>query len=156
MKIGLDLRMLGGGSGIDRYITELSHEILSAEGRSDSGGKPQNEYVLFFREESQTVDYKNYGQKIVVTSIRHYSMAEQLKFPRILNKEHLDLMHFPHFNAPIFYHRPFVVTIHDLTHTLIPGKKKSHFLHRLAYHGVINNAIKNSKTIIAVSQSTKN
>jgi glycosyltransferase involved in cell wall biosynthesis len=57
--------------------------------------------------------------------------------------------------VPIYYRKPFVVTIHDLTHTLFPGRKKSHFFHRLAYHLVFANAIRNAQKIIAVSQSTK-
>ena len=157
MKIGLDLRMAGGGSGIARYISDLSHEILSqdsAKGGSASGGK-KNQYVLFFRDTEQSEDYKQFGQKIVITGIRHYSLAEQLRLPEILKKENLDLVHFPHFNVPIFYRQPFVVTIHDLTHTLFPGKKPSHFFHRLAYYMVFNAAITNSKKIIAVSESTK-
>src|SRR6186997_2672224 len=110
MKIGLDLRMLGGGSGIDRYITELTHELLKMD--------KINQYVLFFRGADQADDYKQYNQKIVIADIPHYSFGEQLTFPKILNQENLDLIHFPHFNVPIFYKRPFVVTIHDLTHTL--------------------------------------
>ncbi len=139
--------MLGGGSGIDRYISELSHEILKLDTR--------NKYVLFFKDADKSADYNKYNHKIVIADIPHYSFAEQLKFPGILKKEKLDFVHFPHFNVPIFYRQPFVVTIHDLTHTLFPGKKKSHFFHRLAYNLVFANAIRNSKKIIAVSQSTK-
>jgi hypothetical protein len=147
MRIGIDLRMVGGGSGIDRYISELSHEILTLD--------KKNEYVLFFRGADKSADYKKYGHKIVIANIPHYSFAEQIKLPFILRKEKLDLIHFPHFNVPILYRRPFVVTIHDLTHTLFPGKKKSHFFHRLAYNLVFNSAIKRARKIIAVSQSTK-
>jgi len=150
MKIGLDLRMLGGGSGIDRYASSLAHEILSANGRIG-----RHEYVLFLRNQHLAQNFRQYDAKIVIANIAHYSVAEQLKLPGILRAEKLDLMHFPHFNAPIFYKRPFVVTIHDLTHTLFPGRKKSHFFHRLAYYAVFANAIRNSKQIIAVSQSTK-
>lgn len=147
MRIGLDLRMLGGGSGISRYISELSHEILKQDKR--------NQYVLFFREADKSVRYRQYGHKIVIADIPHYSFAEQLRFPGLLKKEQLDLVHFPHFNVPIFYRRPFVVTIHDLTHTLMPGRKKSRWYKRLAYGFVIWNAVKSSKKIIAISQSTK-
>ncbi|HTL39320.1 MAG TPA: glycosyltransferase family 1 protein [Methylomirabilota bacterium] len=147
MRIGIDLRMLGGGSGIDRYITELTQEILNKD--------KQNEYVLFFRTKEMSASYEKYNQKIVIADIAHYSLAEQLQFPGILKKQNLDLMHFPHFNVPLFYAQPFVVTIHDLTHTLFPGKKKSRFFHRLAYRAVFSNAIKRARKIIAVSESTK-
>ncbi|MBI3952471.1 MAG: glycosyltransferase family 4 protein [Candidatus Doudnabacteria bacterium] len=148
MRIGLDLRMLGGGSGISRYIFELSQKILEMD--------KKNEYVLFFRRADESADYKKFNRKIVITGIPHYSVAEQLRLPRVLNKENLDLVHFPHFNVPIFYRKPFIVTIHDLTHSKFPGRKKSHFFHRLAYNFVLSNAIKSAKKIIAVSNGTKN
>lgn len=147
MRIGLDLRMIGGGSGIDTYISELSHEILRQDKR--------NQYVLFFRSDSLAEAYKHHGHEIVIADIPHYSLAEQLELPAVLRRANLDLVHFPHFNVPLLYRRPFVVTIHDLTHTLIPGKKKSHFLHRLAYRLVFANAVRSAKKIIAVSLSTK-
>lgn len=147
MRIGLDLRMISGGSGIGRYISELSHQVLAQD--------KTNQYVLFFCNSDDSKRFEQYGQKIVIADIPHYSFAEQLKFPGILNKEKLDLVHFPHFNVLIFYRKPFVVTIHDLTHTLFPGRKKSRFFHRLAYNLVFSNALKNSKKIIAVSSATK-
>jgi glycosyltransferase involved in cell wall biosynthesis len=149
MKIGLDLRMAGGGSGIGRYIGELSHEILKQN--------RDNQFVLFFNILTPELrqEYEGYGWKMVETKIGHYSLKEQLILPSILLKEKLDLVHFPHFNVPMFYRKPFVVTIHDLTHTLIPGKKKSHIFHRLAYRAVFANAVRSSQKIIAVSRSTK-
>ena len=147
MRIGLDLRMIGGGSGLDRYITELFHEVLKQD--------KSNEYVLFFRSADKSADYKKYNHKIVITDIAHYSFAEQFIFPFVLIKEKLDIVHFPHFNVPLLYRNKFVVTIHDLTHTLIPGKKKSHFIHRLAYNLVFWNAVRSAQKIIAVSQATK-
>lgn len=150
MRIGLDLRMLGGGSGISRYASELSRQILELD--------KNNQYVLFFNQLDPETrrTYEKYGHKLVATGIAHYSVAEQLSLPSILKKENLDLVHFLHFNAPIFYDKKFVVTIHDLTHTKFPGKKKSHILHRGAYNLVLLNAVKRAQRIIAVSGSTKN
>ena len=54
---------------------------------------------------------------------RHYSLAEQTVFLYHLYRESLDLMHFTHFNAPIGYYRPSIVTIHDLTLSFYPGKR---------------------------------
>ena len=139
--------MVNGGSGIARYTEEISHAVLDADS--------ENEYVLFFRNENQAKPYQKYFAKKVIADIPHYSFAEQFRFPRILQKEKLDVVHFPHFNVPIFYNKPFVVTIHDLTHTRFPGRRKSHFFHRLAYNAVLAAAIKKSVKIIAVSQSTK-
>ena len=149
MKIGLDLRMLSGGSGVSRYISELTSQVLELD--------KNNQYVLFFKElDENSKPYEKFGQKMVKTGIPHYSFLEQSKLPSILNKEKLDLVHFPHFNVPLVYRKPFLFTIHYLTHTLFPGRKKSHMIHRLAYNMVFASAIKNSKKIIAVSNSTKN
>jgi glycosyltransferase involved in cell wall biosynthesis len=149
MKIGLDLRMIEGGSGIGRYVSEVSLAILEND--------KSNQYVLFFYELTPRLKsiYEKFGHKMVETKIKHYSFEEQLRLPGILRKEKLDLVHFPHFNVPIFYNRPFVVTIHDLTHTRFPGRKKSHFFHRVAYNAVLASAIKKSVRIIAVSEATK-
>ncbi len=150
MRIGLDLRMLEGGSGISRYIQELTTKILASD--------KKNQYVLFFNKISPSIDqiYRAFNCEMVATGIAHYSVAEQIRLPFILNKYKLDLMHFPHFNLPVLYRRPFVVTIHDLTHTKFPGKKKSRIIHRMAYNFILINAIKSAKKIIAVSNSTKN
>src|SRR5581483_4071463 len=72
MRIGLDLRMVDGGSGIGRYISEISHAILE----QDKG----NEYVLFFRNAEQSMAYRKYNVKTVIEDIPHYSLAEQFKF----------------------------------------------------------------------------
>jgi glycosyltransferase involved in cell wall biosynthesis len=149
MKIGLDLRMLGGGSGISRYVQELSTQILSHDKR--------NSYVLFFYQITPEIDrlYRPFGQTMVATGIRHYGFAEQIKFPFVLYKHNLDLVHFPHFNVPILYLRPFVLTIHDLTHTRFPGRKKSNFIFRLGYNLILANAVNRAKKIITVSNSTR-
>jgi glycosyltransferase involved in cell wall biosynthesis len=73
----------------------------------------------------------------------------------LLNKYPLDVMHFPNFNLPVKYKKPFVVTIHDLVHHKISGHKKSRFLHFLAYKKVIDAAAKNSRAILTVSEASK-
>jgi glycosyltransferase involved in cell wall biosynthesis len=149
MKIGLDMRMLGGGSGISRYIQQLTLKLLAQD--------KTNSYVLFFNSLTPELDklYRPFGHEMVATGIGHYSFAEQFSFPKILNRHKLDLVHFPHFNVPLLYRKPFVVTIHDLTHTRFPGRKKSRFIYRIAYHMILLNAVSVAKQIIAVSETTK-
>lgn len=70
-------------------------------------------------------------------------------------------MHFPHFNVPILYRKPFVVTIHDLILLRFPTLRAttlSPLLYRLkffAYRWVIRNAIFSSRIILTVSEYTK-
>lgn len=149
MKIGIDARMYGVGfTGIGRYTAELIEHLATKDA--------QNEYVLFMRKEAfDGFKVPNERFKKVLADFKHYSFGEQFGFNKILSQEKLDLMHFTHFNAPVFYRGPFVVTIHDLTLSFFPGKKMNHFIHRMAYHWVIRNVTKRAKKIIAVSEHTK-
>lgn len=149
MRIGIDARFYSSSfTGIGRYIFELIDHLLKID--------TQNEYVLFFNKpeyEKFVVGHANV--KKVLVNAKHYSLAEQWRFLRILNSEKLDLMHFTHFNAPFFYRRPSIVTIHDLTLNFYPGKKMAGSWHRAAYHLTINSIVRRAKKIIAVSQHTK-
>lgn len=149
MKIGIDARMYGTGfTGIGRYTAEMIDELAKWDHK--------NEYVLFMRNEAfERYECPNKRFKKVLADFPHYSLGEQIGFNRILKQEKLDLMHFTHFNAPVFYNRPFVVTIHDLTLSFFPGKKMNRFIHRWAYHFVISSVTRKAKKIIAVSNHTK-
>jgi len=152
MRIGIDCRMFRTNfTGIGRYTAELvkNLQILSAQGLI-------HEFVLFFNEpefNAYTPNQPNF--KKVLVNAPHYSFKEQTHFLKLLNEQNLDLMHFTHFNAPILYKKPFVVTIHDLTHTLFPGRKMRSLPYRLAYKAVVKNAVRRAKKVIAVSNNTK-
>lgn len=150
MKIGIDARMYSSRfTGIGRYNHELIKNLLKID--------KKNQYVIFLNQnEFPKFKIKNPQQvKKVMANCQHYSLSEQTKLLKILNKENLDLMHFTHFNAPIFYRRPFVMTIHDLTLSYFPGKKMTSVLHRLAYQLTIRTNTHKAKHIIAVSKNTK-
>lgn len=149
-RVGIDMRMAGEGFGIGRYITELTLELLR---------KKNHDYILFFDEHFSKPAYTNFSQihaDCKLISAKYYSLEEQVFFPFILKNEHLDLIHFPNFNVPIFCPVPYVTTIHDLIHHRFPGRKKRNILHRIAYRAIIRNAVRSAAKIIAVSQVTKN
>lgn len=152
-KIGLDLRLFGTEhGGIGRYCQELFPRLLELD--------KENKYFLFVNKQAASSEIikllsKRPNIEVVETNIRHYSLGEQLGFLRLLNKLNLDLIHFPNFNVPVFYKKPFVVTIHDMVHHKIGGAKKSHLLHFLAYKKVISTAAQNAKKIITVSEASK-
>ncbi|MBI5421981.1 glycosyltransferase family 4 protein [Candidatus Peregrinibacteria bacterium] len=149
MRIGIDARMYGSGfTGIGRYTYELIHNLAQLD-RS-------NDYVIFLRKEAFDgfVPPSPRFQK-VLADFPHYSLAEQTRFLSVLNREHLDLMHFCHFNAPVLYRHPFVVTLHDLTLSFFPGKKMTHWIQRVAYHIVLRLVTRHAQQIIAVSGHTK-
>lgn len=107
MRIGIDARLYGReGRGLGRYISQLLLHL----GKIDS----ENEYVVFltkkgFDEYQPTL--KNF--KKVLCAVPWYGWREQVLLPRLIAAYHCDLMHFPHFNVPIFYRGKYVVTIHD-------------------------------------------
>jgi glycosyltransferase involved in cell wall biosynthesis len=152
MRIGIDCRMYGSKfTGIGRYTQELVEHLITLNKKLSN----PHELVLFFN----ALEYKNFKpdshcEKILASS-PHYSLKEQTVFLKKIRSEKLDLMHFTHFNIPLLYNKPFIVTIHDLTLSLFPGKKMTKWYHRLAYHLTINHAVKKAEKIIAVSEHTK-
>ena len=92
-KIGIDAR-LWNETGVGRHIRNLVSYLQSLD--------TKNQYVLFVRSEDYEELKKNFGLKanwkIVKADIRWHSFAEQILFPYLLYKEHLDLIHFPYFS----------------------------------------------------------
>jgi len=164
MKIGIDLRMYSSRfTGIGRYCYELVENLIALDTTNDYVfflNEP--EYSEFVKSKSELLekgrdraDGSSQSFKAVKVNARHYSKAEQISFCKALKKENLDLMHFTHFNAPLMYRRPCVVTIHDLTLSFFPGKKLTKWYHRSAYHMVLKSIVKRAKKIIAVSKNTE-
>ena len=149
MKIGIDARMYGKAqSGIGNYIKQLTDHIFALD--------KKNDYYLFLLEPifSQYQAPHNKIHKIKVTS-HWYSLAEQTMFLLDINKYKLDLMHFPHFNAPIFYNRPRIVTIHDIIPKFFPGHKQKSWLRKKAYELVIKTNLRKASKIITDSEAAK-
>ncbi len=168
-------------TGIGRYTHELTEHLFKLEAAPASiptsaltqtatpapahprtrASQNENEYVLFFNEPEYESFIPPNNPKIaarirkVLVNAPHYSLKEQTSFLHMLNLARLDLMHFTHFNAPMLYSRPFVVTIHDLTLSFFPGKKMASPLHRAAYHLTLKSALRKAEKIITVSQNTK-
>ncbi|RJQ26263.1 glycosyltransferase family 1 protein [Candidatus Parcubacteria bacterium] len=162
MRIGIDAR-LWQESGVGRYIRNLVNGLLILDDK--------NEYVLFVDSQNcqklkaqsskLKAQIKNGKWKLVATEIRWHTIEEQIKLSKILNNEKLDLMHFPYFSVPIFYNKPFVVTIHDLIIYHYPTGKAStlplplYQLKHQAYKYIISKAAKKAKKIIAPLECTK-
>jgi len=149
MKIGIDARMYSSGfTGIGRYVFELIRNLALL--------KTEDEFVCFLNS-AEFEKFKKPADNFRAVSVnaRHYSFAEQTNFLSILHQEKLDLMHFTHFNAPIFYRGRSVVTIHDLTLSKFPGKKMTKPIHRMAYNLVLRRSVAHARKIIAVSEHTK-
>ncbi len=105
-RIGIDCRLWGiGHTGIGRYTEGLVENLQKID--------RENEYVLFCRKK----DFERInvpGWKKTIADIPHYSFLEQTKLVQIFLRENLDLLHTPHFNVPILYPKPYLITIHDI------------------------------------------
>lgn len=161
MRIGIDARFFGiKQKGLGRYTQKLIEKL---ENISTQGKDFGNEYFIFLKKEN-FAEYqpKSPNFKKVLADYHWYTFSEQIYLPWTLYKYKLDLVHFPHFNVPIFYFKKFIVTIHDLTLLHFPTVKNSTLhpaLYRikfLAYRATIWLAIARAKWIIAISQFTKN
>ena len=159
MNIGIDARMFGlKHAGIGRYVKNLINEI------SFVIAKKSLTITLFSNSKTLSVLKKQYGNKFQYrqANFPHYSLKEQLFFPATLYKSGVDLIHFPHFNIPLFYRGPFVVTIHDLIKNYSRGSQtttRNPLLYQFKYRGycqVLKYAIKKSQLIFVPSQFVKN
>ena len=155
MKIGIDARFFGPkDKGFGRYTENLIKNLEKID--------TQNQYFIFLRKDSwQEYEPKNSNFKKVLADYKWYGIKEQIFLSLKLKKHKLGLVHFTHFNVPIFYRGRFIVTIHDLTLRKFPTFKKNfrnflfYPLKNLAYRIVFRHAIKNSEKIIAISEYTK-
>ncbi len=153
MRIGIDARMFDE-SGVGRYIRNLLNNLQDLDN--------QNEYFIFLLSRNfNNLKLQNNFTKIKA-DFKWYGISEQLKFPTLLNKYKLDLVHFPHFNVPIFFKGKFIVTIHDLIHQHFQMRKATTYdpitykIKQLGYKKIFNNAIKKSQKIIVPSNFVKN
>ncbi len=157
MRIGIDCR-LWSETGVGRYIRNLVENLLLLD--------RTNDYVLFVR----SVECENIKRqvsktenkwKVVPVDFRWHTITEQIRFPSILNSQQLDLIHFPYFSVPLFYNKPFIITIHDLILHHHPSGEAStlpqplYVTKLLAYKFIINQAAHKAQKIITVSHATK-
>ncbi|PIR79686.1 MAG: hypothetical protein COU25_03965 [Candidatus Levybacteria bacterium CG10_big_fil_rev_8_21_14_0_10_35_13] len=161
MLIGVDCR-LWSQTGVGRYTRNLVLNLLQID--------KKNNYILFAKPEDKIdikiqiskLKIKNSKFKIIIADIKFHSLAEQTKFPPLLNSYTLDLMHFPYFSVPIFYRKNYIVTVHDLIkNKFVTGKSSTlpfpvYITKQLAYKLVLKNALKKSKKIIVPSLAVKN
>ncbi len=94
------------GTGIGTYTLNLISELLKQE------GIPLR--LLTSRQGQEALRQFNCDVKIVEAPI--YSVREQFQIPRAVGSS--DVLHVPHYNAPLFRKGILLVTIHDLNHIL--------------------------------------
>ncbi len=107
MRIGIDGRLYGlEHTGLGRYVMELIKFVLKND--------KKNTYVLFLNKKHAAEFTGRKRVEVVVTNVSIYSFSEQIIMPFVFAKQKLDLLHVPHFNAPLLYPGKLILTIHDL------------------------------------------
>lgn len=157
--IGIDCRLAGiRHAGIGRYIENLVKRLVVLE--------PDFHWILFFydQEQAQQVlgDVIHLPQvEVILTPIRHYSLAEQLQLPQNFRHQDLDLLHVPHFNVPLRYKGKLIITIHDLlwheyrgmAFTTLPSWL--YYLKYLSYRFIVSQAVHKALKILVPAETIR-
>ena len=154
MRIVIDARLYGlENAGLGRYTMNLVQELAKLD--------KENEYVVLLRKKYfNELKLPRNWQKIEA-DFRHYSLTEQLKLPKMIKNIKPDLVHFPHFNIPLFFRGKYVVTIHDIVMHRNWGRQATtlplsvYLIKRLVYRVVFDNAVKKAVIIIVPTNFVK-
>ena len=165
MKIGIDCRSIlhpeaGESAGVGHYV----HHLVSALLQEDT----RNEYVLFFDNHDVAAAKRELvgkDQRVTVRILPFRSFRRALPFvyshmvvSSVFERERLDLLHGPANVVPLFYRRPWIVTVHDLAIYDHPewfpagGFGGQTFSKSV----VVPHSVIHASRAIAVSRSTKN
>ncbi len=145
MRIGIDARLVYySQAGIGQYILHLVDGLSKVD--------TENEYVLLQSRKDDTTILKRPNFRRVSLWTPSHHRLERYALNVELMRLGLDVLHSPDFIPP---HRPScksVITVHDLAFLLYP-----HFLtaESARYYGHIDQAVRWTDYIVAVSESTK-
>lgn len=155
MHIVVDARFVGPQqTGLGRYTEELLKSLEKID--------HQNRYTVLLRREAR--DYYRPSARNFTTAeadFQWYTFGEQIGMLKVLRRLKPDLVHFCHFNVPIAYRRPFVVTIHDLIKDEFKGQESTtrsrlvYALKHRAYSWVSRHAILRSRYILTPSEASR-
>lgn len=149
MRIGIDAR--NDGTGVGRYTFSLIRELARID--------RENEYVLFLNRErfaTHVAPAPNF--RAVAAGIPWFTLREQVLLPRLVERERLDLMHYPHLTVPLLSTTPFVVTVHDLNYldaAIFAGGSRLRRAALLAGYHIELAKARRARRLIAVSKHTR-
>lgn len=155
MRIAIDARMMGAAvsRGIGRYVEELVRAMLDVA--------PEHRYVLIVR--SGKHPFAGHPSvETVVADIPWYGLEEQLRMPRVFRSAKADVVFAPHWNVPLLFRGPLVMTVHDLLLRHEPASAKISTRHpftrtmkRLGYRVTLASAIRRARTIFVPTEFVK-
>lgn len=153
-RIGIDARLYFQ-TGVGTYLRNLLHFL------PEVAPEDVEFYVYVLPEDASKITFKDKRFILREADAKWHSLSEQTTFYRVITQDDIDLMHFTYFSYPIFYKKPYIATVHDLTPLLFKTGRAS-TLNPLWYElkfnifkKVLSTQIQNAKTIITPSESVK-
>jgi glycosyltransferase involved in cell wall biosynthesis len=157
-KILIDARMASlKNAGIGRYALNLLANL-------NKQNKKNMQFILITSKNNHSDLKKKFKTKFQYTrsNASHYSLKEQFEIIKIIKKINPDIVHFLHFNVPLFLNVPYIVTIHDLIKHKSTGIKTTtrfplaYWFKFFGYQIVFRNSVKKAKKIIVPTKYIKN
>lgn len=153
MRVVVDGRFWGW-TGIGRYVRRLLEHLAPLD--------LENEYIVLLGSDdvaNWAPPGPNFSSRI--SDARPYRWDGQALLWRQLRDLRPDLVHFPHFNVPVFYRDRFVVTVHDTTMLsfsvhcddspwIEPVRRAKRTMARVT----MSNAVRHAESVITPSQYT--
>jgi glycosyltransferase involved in cell wall biosynthesis len=101
---------------------------------------------------ADSLSVREFCSRVTVLDLPIYTVLEQLMIPRAAR--HCDLLHVPHFNAPLLHRGPLVVSIMDVIHLSSPAYRKS--LRTVLYaEPMLNTVARKAEHVVTVSEFSK-
>ncbi len=153
MIIAIDARAWAW-AGVGRYVRNLISGLALID--------EENEYVILIGSEDQELYQANTvvaaasNMSLKVVDSSYYTWREQTVFWRQAQSVRADLWHFPNFNVPLLWRKPYVVTVHDITRFIFPGQREQGLIKQIVYERVFKQAVERAAGTIFVSQATRN
>lgn len=149
MRVAIDLLIAEKEPGGMLYATRA---LLAGLASIDQ----ENEYIVITSQPKAYQDLANSSIRLCPVKLRTWRgilIQHQLKLPDILKKLRPDVLHVPAFAAPIGWHGPLVLTVHDLAFLKVP--QQSSLYARLYWQYMLRESVERAQQIIAVSEQTR-
>jgi glycosyltransferase involved in cell wall biosynthesis len=151
MRIGVNLLKL---KDEDSGIGQWSRSILNSVWEID----PNNEYVCYV---SRQFPYPaKTPQNVIFKELNYFKNSslyrmflEQVLIPGQIIRDKVNIYYTPQTTLPLISNTPAIITVHDISYLLYPQCYK--FSRVLFWRHTLSRSIRQSKLLIAVSQSTK-
>lgn len=150
MRIAIDLltaEKLPGG------MLFAAHALLDGLARIDQ----TNEYIVIT---GRPEEYRRLAtmpnmriHTVKLRSWRGILIQHQLLMPGILKRLRPDILHVPAFAAPLGWHGPLVLTVHDLAFIKVP--EQASFYARMYWQHMLRLSVQRAQCIIAISEQTR-